>query len=131
MSDLVKLAEAFQSAETKMLAACLHGTAEDISATHAAWVTARAAFTAEAQRVEAERDALRREIDETLMLAGEAASLRHVAMAAVEAASLRAQVEGMQSALGTAEVGNALIEVARNAHRAEQELAALASEVKP
>lgn len=29
----------------------------------------------------------------------------------------------IQSALGTAETGNALVEVARNAHRAEMELA--------
>jgi hypothetical protein len=31
----------------------------------------------------------------------------------------------IQNALGTEETGDALVEVARNAHRAEQELAAL------
>lgn len=34
-------------------------------------------------------------------------------------------IEAFKSALGTAETGNALVEVARKAHRAEQELAAL------
>lgn len=34
-------------------------------------------------------------------------------------------VKRIQDALGTAEEGEALVEVARNAHRAEQELAAI------
>lgn len=34
-------------------------------------------------------------------------------------------IKNIQDALGTAETGNALIEVARNAHKAEQEFAAL------
>lgn len=34
-------------------------------------------------------------------------------------------IQSIQGALGTGETGEALVEVARNAHRAEQELAAL------
>jgi hypothetical protein len=34
-------------------------------------------------------------------------------------------IKSIQDALGTAETGEALVEVARNAHRAEQELAAI------
>ncbi len=39
-------------------------------------------------------------------------------------------IKRIQDALGTAEEGEALIEVARNAHRAEQELAALHRKLK-
>lgn len=42
------------------------------------------------------------------------------------APELLAALEAIKSALNTEENGEALIEVARNAHRAEQELAALA-----
>jgi len=40
-----------------------------------------------------------------------------------EVASLKELVKRIQDVLGTAEIGEALIEVARNAHRAELELA--------
>lgn len=38
---------------------------------------------------------------------------------------LQALVKSIQDALGTEECGEALVEVARNAHRAEQKLAAI------
>lgn len=42
----------------------------------------------------------------------------------------RAFIKHIQDALGTAEEGEALIEVARNAHKAEQELAAFINRMK-